>query len=283
MAKVYDVFPFFNELDLLDIRLNHLNDIVDFFVITEAKMTHAGNSKPLYFQNNKQLFASFEHKIIHHVVEDFPEGLTTFERDWFQRNAAKEILEKLLRPDDIFIYGDVDEIPSRLGLLTAIDNIHRGAVINHLAQDLFYYFLNLEEISGTLLSNMGEFPDEENKKWLGTTVSKWSYSREFTPTGLRDREHVGRSIRIADGGFHFSYVGGPSPTPADVRVRAKLRESAHQELNVWRTNSFLKGRLSRGKDIFGRRGARFKRRNNLNYLPQYVLDNLQKFESLLQK
>ena len=32
---IYDCFTFFNELDLLEIRLNTLNDVVDRFVIAE--------------------------------------------------------------------------------------------------------------------------------------------------------------------------------------------------------------------------------------------------------
>jgi len=31
--KVYDCFVFYNELDLLEIRLNELNDVVDYFVL----------------------------------------------------------------------------------------------------------------------------------------------------------------------------------------------------------------------------------------------------------
>lgn len=155
--------------------------------------------------------------------------------------------------------------------------------MNHLAQDLFYYYLNLEETSGTLLSNMGEFPGVTDKKWLGTTISRWSWSKKFSITSLRDRDHVSVSRRISNGGQHFSYVGGPVPTSADERIRAKLKESAHQELNIWRTNSFLKLRLSRGKDIFGRRGAKLKLRQDLSYLPEYILQNLTKFESLIQK
>jgi beta-1,4-mannosyl-glycoprotein beta-1,4-N-acetylglucosaminyltransferase len=268
---------------LLDIRLHHLDEIVDYFVITEAKFTHAGNPKPLFFKDNRHLFAEFDHKIIHHVVDTFPPELSTFERDWFQRNAVKPLLDAKLNSDDILIYGDVDELPSIAAVKESIRNLGQGAVMNHLAQDLFYYFVNLEETSGTLLSNMGEFPGVTNKKWLGTTVSSWTFSKNFAPTDLRSSEHVDKSTRIADGGFHFSYVGGPVSTSAEVRVRAKLKESAHQELNVWRTNSFLKGRLSRGKDIFGRRGARFKKRSDLSYLPEYLLDNLDKYESLIQK
>ncbi|MBO9668238.1 MAG: N-acetylglucosaminyltransferase, partial [Bdellovibrio sp.] len=39
MAKVYDCFSFFNELDLLEIRLNELDSVVDHFVLMEATKT----------------------------------------------------------------------------------------------------------------------------------------------------------------------------------------------------------------------------------------------------
>jgi beta-1,4-mannosyl-glycoprotein beta-1,4-N-acetylglucosaminyltransferase len=283
MSKIFDVFPFFNELDLLEIRLNHLAHAVDYFVITEATMTHAGNPKPLYFYENRDRFSKFESKVIHQVVDDFPSSLNTFERDWFQRNEVKSVLAAHLNDDDVLIYGDIDEIPTHSAIEQALENLDNGIEMNHLAQDLFYYYLNLEETSGTLLSNMGEFPGVTDKKWLGTTVSRWAYSKQFSITSLRDRDHVGISRRISTGGQHFSYVGGPVPTSADERIRAKLKESAHQELNIWRTNSFLKLRLSRGKDIFGRRGAKLKLRKDLSYLPEYILQNLTKFESLIQK
>lgn len=35
---IYDCFPFFNELDILEIRLNTLFDTVDYFVIIEASL-----------------------------------------------------------------------------------------------------------------------------------------------------------------------------------------------------------------------------------------------------
>lgn len=283
MVKIYDAFPFFNELDLLEIRLNHLDAFVDFFVITEASVTHAGNAKPLYYSENRELFAKFEHKIIHQVVNNFPPNISTFERDWHQRNEAKPLLDNILADEDILIYGDIDEIPSISGLKEALINLTEGDEVNHLAQDLFYYYLNFEEISGTLLSNMGEFPGILNKKWLGTTVWKWSLAKQFSLTQLRDPQHLKNSRRIAEGGQHFSYVGGPVPSSADTRIRAKLNESAHQELNGWRNKSLLKGRVSRGKDIFGRRGAKFVRRENLEYLPEYLLANLDKFGGLIQK
>jgi beta-1,4-mannosyl-glycoprotein beta-1,4-N-acetylglucosaminyltransferase len=66
---VYDIFTFFNELDLLEIRFKILNDKVDYFVIIECTETFSGKPKQLYFSENKHLFKEWEHKIIHHIIE----------------------------------------------------------------------------------------------------------------------------------------------------------------------------------------------------------------------
>ena len=40
--KAFDCFTFFNELDLLKIRLELLEDVVDYHVIVESNLTHSG-------------------------------------------------------------------------------------------------------------------------------------------------------------------------------------------------------------------------------------------------
>ncbi|MHB1696717.1 MAG: hypothetical protein ACYCSQ_01205 [bacterium] len=70
-SKVYDCFPFFNEFELLEIRLNELNQVVDKFVLVEATKTHQGKEKPLFYDKNKDSFKKFRDKIIH-IVVDFP-------------------------------------------------------------------------------------------------------------------------------------------------------------------------------------------------------------------
>ena len=45
--KIYDWFPFYNELETLEIRLNELNDHVDYFVLVESVETHQGKEKEL--------------------------------------------------------------------------------------------------------------------------------------------------------------------------------------------------------------------------------------------
>ena len=45
--KIFDVFTFYNELDLLELRMEILGDVVDYFVINESNITFTGKEKPL--------------------------------------------------------------------------------------------------------------------------------------------------------------------------------------------------------------------------------------------
>jgi beta-1,4-mannosyl-glycoprotein beta-1,4-N-acetylglucosaminyltransferase len=195
-VKVYDVFPFFNEIDLLEIRLEHLNSHVDHFILTEATTTFSGKAKPLFFEENKERFKKFEGKIIHQIVEDVPD-LNPFERDRFQRDEAKSILEKYCSANDYLIYGDVDEIPSLTALDKAMEYLVDGIEIVHMAQDQYYFYLNVQEVSNTLMSYTGEYPFVINRKWLGTNISKWEYSKHYSMTELRDPIHkrVGKRVK----------------------------------------------------------------------------------------
>ena len=44
---IYDCFQYFNEDHIVDLRLNILNNHVDYFVISESTKTHQGKLKNL--------------------------------------------------------------------------------------------------------------------------------------------------------------------------------------------------------------------------------------------
>ena len=85
---IYDCFQFYNEIDILKIRLNVLKDVVDKVVLSESTTTFSGKSKPLYFEENKELFKEFEDKIIHVIVDDTPMDCDAFKRDSHQKCAV---------------------------------------------------------------------------------------------------------------------------------------------------------------------------------------------------
>ena len=58
---IYDCFQYFNEDHMVDLRLNILDEHVDYFVISESTKTHQGKNKKINFDINK--FPRFKHKI----------------------------------------------------------------------------------------------------------------------------------------------------------------------------------------------------------------------------
>ena len=62
--KIFDCFIFNHEIELLEMRMNILNDYVDKFVITEGDITFSGKPKESHFSNNRERFAKWEDKII---------------------------------------------------------------------------------------------------------------------------------------------------------------------------------------------------------------------------
>ena len=146
---IYDCFLFYNELDLLEIRLNELKDVVDKFVLVECSTTFSSLEKPFYFEENIERYNDFLDQIVHVKVYDTPNfpskagrGKTFHNRhdiEAYQRNCISRGLEDCL-PDDIILLSDVDEIPDPNCVLECVDLVSSGNV--SFKQKFFYYYLN---------------------------------------------------------------------------------------------------------------------------------------------
>ena len=142
---IYDCFTFFNELDLLEIRLNTLDKVVDKFVLVESIYTFQNNNKELFFDNNKSRFLKFKDKIIHIVVEELPDNLTgdyydSWKIEYYQRNAISIGL-KSAKLNDVIIISDLDEIPKPELILKYANKSN----ICFFLLDTYIYYLNLKE------------------------------------------------------------------------------------------------------------------------------------------
>lgn len=204
--KIYDCFQFYNELDLLELRLAELSPLVDHFVLVEAAYTHAGAPKPLYFAENRQRFAAYADKIIHVVVEDDPGGFA-WVREAHQRQA---ILRGLTGADpaDMVIVGDADEIlrPEVMKRLRAAGADGPSLFAPHL--DIHLYFLNLRA------------PDP----WVSVAAAPVELLRRVGANNMRYLAKQGIGQVIAAAGWHFTWMGGID------RFLAKLDAFAHREM-----------------------------------------------------
>lgn len=275
---IYDSFQFFNELDILKLRMNVLKDVVDFFVISESTVTFSGDPKPLYYNENKEMFKEFEHKIIHNIVDDTPMDCNAFMRDHHQKCAVARGL-KDCKPDDIIIFSDVDEIPNPDTLQELLPTVEDGRIYM-MAQRLFYCYLDMEEVSGNLLSVTGEFDDVEKKQWLGTKVCRYSVLDNYTTEELRNKEQKAIGVRVPNGGWHFSYMGGGKKQSTADRVKYKIKSAAHQEYNNRHILWNVKKNIKNMQDIFGRDSKLQLVEIDETY-PKYLRDHLDEYKYLL--
>ncbi len=277
---IFDCIPFFNELDILKLRMQILSPYVDKFVLEESTVTFSGEPKEMTFAKNRDMFREFEDKIRYVAVDNSPmSGVTTHERDKFQKNQLIRALSDA-GPDDIVIFSDVDEIPNPKVLEKIVHDFDAGKIY-HLAQRMFYCFLNMEEVSGNLLSITGEFQGVERKQWLGTKICSFQnlpkegivFLREVSPNDPR-------SVRVPDGGWHFGYMGGDGERDVAKRIGIKVQAAAHQEYNKSRYLNEAVDRLLCGEDIFDR-NAKFVRVPIDGSYPAYLREHQEEYAFLI--
>ncbi len=277
---VYDCFQFFNELDILKMRMNVMKDVADRFVISESTVTFSGVPKKLYYDENKDKFKEFEDRIIHNIVDDTPMDCNAFMRDSHQKCAVARGL-KGASPDDIIIFSDVDEIPNPVTVKKILENFDHEKIYA-LAQRNFYVYIDMEEKSGNLLSVTGEFDGFEgrDRRWLGTKICSVSMLDKLTTEQLRDKEQKPLMVRVEDGGWHFSYMGGDKHRSAASRARFKIQSAAHQEYNkrriLWKVGRNIKNH----SDILGR-DCDFQIVPIDESYPEYLRNNLKEYRHLI--
>lgn len=250
----YDCFSFFNELDLLEIRLNTLDKVVDKFILAESPFTHTGNPKPLYYAENKARFAKFNDRIIHIIVDDFPampDDMPIREKAWtrenWQRNAIVRGLSSDIKDDDILLISDLDEIPNPDYVQKTIGN---PVGITRLDLKAYCFFINLRNVSypiwnnGTRILTWRTFNDP-------ATYAHADYSEccvaavNQGPSATRVRFLKPTKI-LKPAGWHFSYLGGVEA------IQRKMKSIAHTEFDTDERTSLenIRTRLRQGKGFF---------------------------------
>ena len=277
--KIIDCFIFYNELELLKYRLTILNEYVDYFVIVESTHTFVGKEKPLFYQENKELFKEFNHKIIHIIVEDFShkfpdiniENGEQWNNERFQRNCIKRGLDKLkLNDDDIFTITDLDEIPHP----KLLQKIKAKEVIidaNIIELDFYYYNLNCKM----------------DHQWRLSKMISYKKYKELGFSCEQIRQNMSFKI-IENAGWHLSYFGD------EKFIKNKIENFGHQEYNndKFTDEEKIKKKITSQTDLYGRPNAiinvPIEDNDNLplaydKHLTNYYTNNIQNIKSNLIK
>jgi len=148
--KIIDGFMFYNELSMLEYRFSVLDDVVDYFILVESTHTQNGKEKPLFFEENKSRYKKWLPKIIHIVVRDVPYVFPNIDysknqqlvNEHHQRNCIARGIEELeLRPKDVIIISDLDEITDP-ALLRKVRSGEMKVTLQGLDHIFYYYNLN---------------------------------------------------------------------------------------------------------------------------------------------
>ena len=290
--KIFDCFMYFDEEVVVDVRLNTLDEFVDYFVIVESKFTHKGDRRELRFNHKK--FEKFKDKIIYIVDEEtYPqtEEINTDDsegeksrkaifnagyRENGQRNLITKGLEKA-NDEDLILISDVDEVPQLTGI--NFKNINEKIIL--FKQDMFYYKFNLWLPNLIWMGTKAcKKKNLVNPQWL-RNIKDRKYSFFRIDTFFSKTKY--NSIKIINnGGWHFSNIKTPKEIEFKLRSYLHHREFDVNPLSVDQINEIIKNKqaiydlkVDKTDNKFG--NSNFLKKFELNKLPEYIISNQNKF------
>lgn len=257
--KIYKVSTYTDEQELTDIILNELDEVVDGFIFLEASKT--------YQMQPRKEFPAFPFngpKIYYRTFTEYPPEAASMPADKIEELVTSQYIEILkeigVQPEDILLYGDSDEIPYKetvrelaphvkTGDIYALEMIFCNYWINCLSYE--HPWTHFKVFNFQTLLDIGGSPQENIRKKITGTV-------------------------IPNGGWHWSWFGGKE------RIIKKLESYSHYELNKpeFKTDEHVARCLNEGLDLFLRgRGELITLEDTP--LPQYVIDNIDKYTHLI--
>jgi beta-1,4-mannosyl-glycoprotein beta-1,4-N-acetylglucosaminyltransferase len=259
--KRFDIFSLNNEIKMLELRLNILNDYVDFFVIAEANETFSGFKKDFNFEKNLNLFEKFKNKIIYYKIMDTPnspydsncnqeilylarssDNVTPdnicWLKEFYQKECIKLALQNIATDEDICYVSDIDEVWDYKKEVYLENEIYKFNI------DYCYFeFLNMRS-------------DEDWRFFTGPILTKYKNIKHNCLNHLRTyRKMKDKYKYIRNGGWHFNALGG---------VNKKIDDFAHP----YYTEKIMNSR---------RTGLYVEFAN----LPDYVQEHLELYEELI--
>ena len=288
--KIYDCFMYFDEEVVLDLRLNTLNEFVDYFVIVESKFTHKGDKRELKFDHIK--FKKFKDKIIYLVFDKEPENLLNIQdpkndhggyimnallRENGQRDFISEGL-KSANEEDLILISDVDEIPN----LENIDLSNFKEKIIQFRQEMFYYKFNLKLPNLIWTGTKGcKKKNLISPQWLRNIKDK-KYPFFRIDTIFSKIKYI--SVKFVDnGGWHFSNIKSAKEIEHKLKSYLHHREFDINPLKTEEIENIIKKKQAIYDLKVDKRVNKIGNGSKLeNYptdkLPLYLQNNKQKYE-----
>jgi len=295
--KIFDCFMYFDEEVILDVRLNVLDQFVDYFVIVESRFTHKGDQRNLKF--NIQKFNKFKDKIIYLIYEDQPKEVKIIKREdgifektkkyvsnaIYRENGQRNHIKKGLieaKDNDIILISDVDEIPN-------LSNVNFNKINEKIIlfkQKMFYYKFNLYlpnlAWSGTKACKK---KDLLNPQWL-RNIKDRNYSFFRIDTLFSKTKY--KNIKIFNnGGWHFTNIKTAKEIEYKLKSYLHHREFDVNPLTINQIDEIIKDKraiynLNVDKSISKIGNGNKLKKFEISKLPIYIQKNLNNLKQWIE-
>lgn len=253
---IYDCFLYNGEDDLVEIRLNTIGYLVDYFVIAESCWTFQNKKKDFQFKITPEI-EKYKDKIIYVQCGLFDRKMGPHPTTWdLERNLRDfGILEgiKEASDDSIIMISDADEIPNPLVLPEIYNQLTRNPIKQFVVYMNYYmYGFNLRT--------------PECNSWPGTSVVLKRNMR--TPQQIREERVDLDKVKVY-GGWHYTYLIPLS------NIQNKLNSFSHYELNTPEINNVdnIAAAIEQKRSFYNSTTLIVD-----NMLPLYIERNKERFE-----
>ena len=213
-----DCFPYFNEKELLELRIRTLEDYVDGFLITDANRTHRGEEKPFTCVDTLKELGIDDSKvqILHVELPSIEEAPDPWLRERAQRDALSIGLYML--PDDtVFVCSDCDEIVNPFKIEEIKKVVNTSDKIVRPSMSMHYGRADRQLIT----------PEGALFEWRSAFATTVGFAKEQSTLSSLRSSQDNLFLGERDFGWHFSWMGD------NVNRRQKLRSIA--EYYIWDT------------------------------------------------
>mgnify|MGYP003576852785 CR=1 FL=1 len=183
---IIDVFPFFNETELVELRCELLKDVVDLHIAVAATHTYQGDKIPT------PRFSLWDTmptgNLFVNSIDASGEFASAWEREKYQRQMIREVIAGHASDDDLIIYTDADEIPNpeilaneeyRQFLMAELE-VHP---IQGLEMRVFYYGTQLEDPAPIDRPKVGYWGAMKSRDWDELRWERYDPDRILTDAG----------------------------------------------------------------------------------------------------
>jgi beta-1,4-mannosyl-glycoprotein beta-1,4-N-acetylglucosaminyltransferase len=291
--KIYDCFQFFDEEMLLDLRLNIMDKYVDKFVITEAKYSHNGKPKKLFFDISK--FSKFKDKIIYIVVDKDPPDLlkininenqksrdskehsNAYRRHIFQLEETRRGISNA-DADDLIIVGDLDEIPN---LEKTNFNLIKEKLI-FFEQKMFYYKFNLYY---KMIPWYGTKACRK-KHLISTKWIQWIKNKKYPLWRidiLFSKKKYNNIHFVTNGGWHFTNIKSAEDIEKKLKSFVHYKDFESSDLQLDDLKKLVEEKKVMYNHKIDKKGFKWTGGEkletlNINQMPKYIQQNHEKYK-----